>query len=145
MICVSTTTRSCGRCCATGTYSNSKGCSRRPTKPGTGSPAIWTRPTGWPAGSRPNGCCGPPKPKSERHDLLTRLSGDPRLAGLALVRVADSGARGGGRVALDADAPQQPKRPRRAGRAAVVASGPDPQVAPQSAWVVSRLAFPAPQ
>ena len=30
--------------------------------------------TGWPAGSRPSGC-GPLKPKSARHDLLTRESG----------------------------------------------------------------------
>jgi hypothetical protein len=40
-------------------------------------------------------------------------------------------ARGAGRreVLVDADAPQQPKRPGRAARLALLASGPDPQAA----------------
>jgi hypothetical protein len=48
MTCASTTTRSCGRCCATGTCSTFRACSRRPTRPGSGSPPTWPRPTGEP-------------------------------------------------------------------------------------------------
>jgi hypothetical protein len=48
------------------------------------------RPTESPAGSRPSGC-GPPRPTSARHDLLTGESGCSTLAGLALVRVAGPG------------------------------------------------------
>src|SRR4029450_1257502 len=55
-------------------------------------------------------------------------------------------ARGAGRQEVrDADAPQKPKRPRRAVRSAVLASGPDPQVASRLARAVSPLAFPAPR
>src|SRR5512132_1720809 len=60
MTCASTTTRSCGRCCATGTCSPSKAWIRRPSRPGTGSPPTWAGPTGWRAGSRPN---EPPPPR----------------------------------------------------------------------------------
>src|SRR5215217_918241 len=47
-------------------------------------------------------------------------------------------ARGAGREVLDADAPQQPKRPRRAGRLALLASGPDPQAASRLARAAHR-------
>src|SRR5512133_2388428 len=53
--------------------------------------------------------------------------------------------RAGRQEVLDADAPQQPKRPRRAVRSALLASGPDPQAASRLARVVSPLAFPAPR
>src|SRR5215218_11435217 len=52
-------------------------------------------------------------------------------------------ARGAGQEVLDADAPQQPKHPRRAGRLALLASGPDPQAAPGLVRAVSPLALPA--
>ena len=130
MTCASTTTRSCGRCCATGTCSASRACSRRPSRLGSGWRPTWPRPTGWPAGSRPSGC-GPPRLKSVRHDLLTTEAGwlDACWAG-ALVRVAGSGLRGAGRGVLNAEVRQQPERPRRAGRLTLPASGPDPQAAP---------------
>ncbi len=54
-------------------------------------------------------------------------------------------AKGAGREALDAGAPQQSKHPHRVGRAALVASGPDPPEAPQSVRVVSPSASPAPR
>ena len=105
-------------------------------RPGSGWPPTWPRPTDWPAGSRPNGC-GPPKPKSARHDLLARESGCSTLAGLARVRVAGVPARGADREVLDADAPQQPKRPGRAGTVDLLASGPDPHAAPRLARAAS--------
>jgi hypothetical protein len=55
------------RCCATGTCSASRACRRRPTRLGSGWRPTWPRPTGWPAGSRPNGC-EPPKLKSVRRN-----------------------------------------------------------------------------
>ena len=61
------------------------------------------------------------------------------LLGCELVRLA---GRPGERVGvLDAEVRQQPERPRRAGRLTLPASGPDPQVTPQSARAVSPLAF----
>jgi hypothetical protein len=106
--------------------------------------AHLARPTGWRAGSRPSGC-GPPRPKSARHDLLTTESGCSRLLlGWRTGQGCSVRARGAGREVLDAHAPQQPKRPRRAGRLALPASGPDPQVASRLARAVSPLPFSAP-
>jgi hypothetical protein len=82
-------TRSSGRCCATGTYSTSRACGRRPSRRGSGWRPTWPRPTGWPAGSRPNEW-EPPMPKSTRHDLLARESGCSNSC-WARVRAAGSG------------------------------------------------------
>ena len=54
-------------------------------------------------------------------------------------------ARGAGREALNAGAPQQPKHPHRVGRSALLASGSGPPAAPQSVRVLSPSASPAPR
>jgi len=69
--------------------SSSKICAGRPSRRGNGWRPTWPRPTDWRAGSRPSGC-GPPMPKSVRHDLLTTKSGCSNSC-WARVRVAGSG------------------------------------------------------